>query len=92
MAISFSICGCRSRVGRVVAHHPLRLRLWCLPASRSGFSEPTTVYSDGWITPLYYTKLQEVDSYIEAFGRLTERSLDEEASPELIRSYLERSS
>jgi transcriptional regulator with XRE-family HTH domain len=60
------------------------------PASRSGFSEPTTVYSDGWITPLYYTKPEEVNSYIAAFGRLVDQSLDEEASRELIRWHLGR--
>jgi transcriptional regulator with XRE-family HTH domain len=58
------------------------------PTSRSGFSEPTTVYSDGWITPLYYTKSQEVDRYIAAFDRLTTRSLDEEASRALIHQYM----
>ncbi|HEX6076786.1 MAG TPA: helix-turn-helix transcriptional regulator [Micromonosporaceae bacterium] len=58
------------------------------PTSRSGFGEPTTVYSDGWITPLYYTKSQEVDRYIAAFDHLRVRSLDEEASRELIRQYM----
>jgi len=60
------------------------------PPSRSGFGEPTTVYSDSWITPLYYTRPQEVSRYIEAFNGLVQRSLDEEASRDLIRQYLGR--
>jgi transcriptional regulator with XRE-family HTH domain len=55
------------------------------PQNRQGNGEPTTVYSDAWITPLYFTKPHEVDRYIKAFDALTKRSLDEQASADLIK-------
>jgi hypothetical protein len=45
-----------------------------------GEREPTTVQTDGWITPLYYTKPQEVTRYLLTYEELSKRSLDETAS------------
>ncbi|HEX2417778.1 MAG TPA: DUF5753 domain-containing protein [Micromonosporaceae bacterium] len=59
------------------------------PHNRQGNGEPTTVYSDAWITPLYFTKPHEVDRYVKAFDAIEKRSLDEQASADLIRQRLE---
>jgi transcriptional regulator with XRE-family HTH domain len=56
------------------------------PQNQNGNGEPTTVETDGWITPVYYTKPQEVARYVNAFDDLIKRSLDETASRDLIQS------
>jgi hypothetical protein len=52
--------------------------------------EPTTVQTDGWITPLYYTKPQEVARYVLTYEQLLKRSLDEIASRDLINQLRSR--
>lgn len=56
------------------------------PQNQNGNSEPTTVETDGWVTPVYYTKPQEVARYAFAFDDLVKRSLDEVVSRDLIQS------
>lgn len=58
------------------------------PHNRQGDGEPTTVYSDAWITPLYFTKPHEVDRYVKAFDAITKRSLDERKSVDVISQHL----
>jgi transcriptional regulator with XRE-family HTH domain len=54
------------------------------PQNKNGNGEPTTVETDGWVTPVYYTKPQEVARYVAAFDDLEKRALDEAASRDLI--------
>jgi hypothetical protein len=48
------------------------------------YEEPTTVQTDGWITPLYYTKRREVARYINTFNDLAVLALDADASRDRI--------
>jgi transcriptional regulator with XRE-family HTH domain len=52
-------------------------------------SEPPTVYADGYTGALYLDKPNEVERYAEAFGSITQVSLDEPASARLIRHAAE---
>jgi len=55
------------------------------PASGDGRdSEPATVYKDGFTGALYLDKPREVERYAQAFGRIRDVCLDEDASRSLI--------
>ena len=56
------------------------------PTNQNGNGEPTTVQTDGWITPVYYTKPEEVTRFVDVFDDLTKRSLDEAASRDFIQN------
>ncbi|HEX6074115.1 MAG TPA: helix-turn-helix transcriptional regulator [Micromonosporaceae bacterium] len=53
--------------------------------TRSGFSEPDTVYIEDFTGGLYLDKPSDVERYADAFDRLRERSLDESATKDLMR-------
>ncbi len=52
-------------------------------------SEPPTTYMDGYTGALYLDKPNEVERYAEAFGSITQTSLDEPSSASLIRQAAE---
>ncbi len=52
-------------------------------------SEPPTVYADGFTGALYLDKPHEVGRYAEAFGSITQTSLDEPSSASLIHQAAE---
>jgi transcriptional regulator with XRE-family HTH domain len=52
-------------------------------------SEPPTTYMDGYTGALYLDKPSEVERYAEAFGSITQTSLDEPSSASLIRQAAE---
>ncbi len=52
-------------------------------------SEPPTVYADGFTGALYLDKPHEVGRYAEAFGSITQTSLDEPTSTSLIHQAAE---
>ncbi|HEX6076784.1 MAG TPA: helix-turn-helix transcriptional regulator [Micromonosporaceae bacterium] len=56
------------------------------PTNHNGNGEPTTVQTDGWITPVYYTKPEEVARFVDTFYDLAKRSLDEDASRDFIQN------
>jgi transcriptional regulator with XRE-family HTH domain len=52
-------------------------------------SEPATVYKDGFTGALYLDKPNEVERYAQAFGRILDACLDEDASRSLIQQAAE---
>jgi transcriptional regulator with XRE-family HTH domain len=52
-------------------------------------SEPATVYKDGFTGALYLDKPREVERYAQAFGRIRDACLDEDASRSLIQQAAE---
>lgn len=54
------------------------------PATRSGFSEPDTVYVEDFSGGLYFDKPSDVERYADAFEDLRQGALDESASRDLI--------
>lgn len=63
---------------------------FCILDFPDAYGEPTTVQTDGWITPLYYTKRRETTRYIDTFNNLVRLSLDVEESRDLIRQARSR--
>ncbi|MQA26048.1 MAG: hypothetical protein GEU94_11375 [Micromonosporaceae bacterium] len=47
-------------------------------------SEPTTIYADSLTGALYLDKPHEVERYTNVWGDLTKRSLDQQASRDMI--------
>jgi len=65
-------------------------RSFCILDFPDTYDEPTTVQTDGWITPLYYTKRRETSRYIDTFRDLASASLDIDTSRDLIRQARSR--
>jgi transcriptional regulator with XRE-family HTH domain len=63
---------------------------FCILDFPDTYGEPTTVQTDGWITPLYYTKRRETTRFIDTFQSLASLSLDVATSRDLIKQTRSR--